>query len=48
MEIEVSYSSNLDFRYGKLVVVQSRIEEGWYDSPQITELVVGSLLDIIV
>lgn len=46
-EIKVTYTSYLDVRDSKLVVVQRRIEEGYYSSPQVTDLVVGSLLDII-
>lgn len=47
-KIEVSYSNYIDIRYGKLVLVQRRIEEGFYSSPQVTDLIVGSIIDLIV
>lgn len=46
-EIKVTYTSYLDIRDGKLVTVQRRIEEGFYNTPQVTDLIVGSVLDII-
>lgn len=46
-EIKVTYTSFLDVRDNKLVMVQRRIEEGFYGSPQVTDLIVGSVLDII-
>jgi len=47
-EMTVSYTSFMDIRDNKLVLVERRISEGFYSSPQVTDLVVGSLIDIIV
>lgn len=46
-EIKVTWSSFIDIRYGKLVLVERRISEGYYDTPAVIDLVVGSLLDIM-
>jgi hypothetical protein len=46
-DIKVTYTSYIDIRDSKLVVVSRRITEGYYDRPQVVDLVVGSVLDII-
>lgn len=48
MEVtKVTYTSYIDIRDNKLVLVSRRITEGFYDRPEVVDLVVGSLLDII-
>jgi hypothetical protein len=46
-KIEVNYTSFIDIRDNKLVLVQRRITEGFYERPQVVDQIVGSVLDII-
>lgn len=46
--IRDTYLKYIDIRYGKLVLVERRIREGYYDRPQVIDIVVGNLLDIMV
>lgn len=46
-KISETYTNYLDIRQGKLVLVTRRIREGYYNTPEVVDLIVGSLLDII-
>lgn len=45
--IETTYTNYLDIRSGKLVLVSRRITEGYYDRPEVVDLIIGSILDIM-
>ena len=50
MEIKeiTQFTNYLDIRNNKLVLVSRRVTEGYYNTKEVTELVVGTLIDIIV
>ena len=44
---KITYTNYIDIRNNKLVIVQRRITEGYYDQPEVVDLIVGSVLDIM-
>jgi hypothetical protein len=47
-EIKITNTSYLDVRQGKLVLVERRITEGYYNLPQVIDKVIGNIIDILV
>ena len=46
-KIETTWTNFIDIRNNKLVLVSRRITEGYYERPEVVDLIVGSILDIM-